>query len=63
MKMTIEERAQREIVRLANKWSKEYETALLEEFITWTNKNFFSPYKIVYKYETWELEKKEGEFD
>lgn len=62
--MIMEETLQREIVRLLNKWSQGYETALLEEFAKWTNVNLISPYKIVEKNENygksdmWILEKK-----
>ena len=53
--MMLEEKAQREIIRLLNKWSEGYETELLEQFADWTNENFLSLYKIVQHENNWYL--------
>ena len=61
--MLLEEKIQRELVRLLNRWAEGYETALLEDFANWANENLISSYKIVEKPENygkrnmWVLEK------
>lgn len=56
----MEEKIQLEVVRLLNRWSEGYETALLEQLVKWMNTYLISEYKIICnKNETkWYLEKK-----
>ena len=62
--MLMEEKLQREVVRLLNRWDEGFETELLELLVKWMEQELISPYKIVYRSDNyavkpmWELEKR-----
>jgi len=58
--VTIEEKLQLEVVRLLNRWAEGYETALMEQLVSWMNTYLTSSYKITHDKNKikWFLEKK-----